>query len=224
MPSYILSEPYKQRVDRALSVVEGSPSKGLVSKIPTRLEGMSSPSGAEGQYINVRVQQAAYQQFLALLPSPSLFGVGSAIELNGALASRFVLLEESQSVSAEDDLIEEPSTEESNALITSLNALRPDATTDSFGIVTEISQAEESTVLRLFVAGVITCRVFAFAPSDRVSGPLPIPPNGADTARSLYRCYPTMSVGGIGAVLAVGRYWRVAGAEWPRVYEATIRV
>ena len=33
MPSYILSEPYKQRVDHALSVVEGQPSQGNVTTI-----------------------------------------------------------------------------------------------------------------------------------------------------------------------------------------------
>lgn len=44
MPSYILSEPYKQRVDRALSVVEGQPSQGGVTTIPTRFETLPQPA------------------------------------------------------------------------------------------------------------------------------------------------------------------------------------
>ena len=44
MPSYILSEPYKQRVDHALSVVEGQPSQGNVTTIPTRFETLPQPA------------------------------------------------------------------------------------------------------------------------------------------------------------------------------------
>ena len=43
MPSYILSEPYKQRIDHALSVVEGQPSQGNVTTIPTRFETLPQP-------------------------------------------------------------------------------------------------------------------------------------------------------------------------------------
>ena len=44
MPSYILSEPYKQRVDHALSVVEEQPSQGNVTTIPTRFETLPQPA------------------------------------------------------------------------------------------------------------------------------------------------------------------------------------
>jgi hypothetical protein len=43
--AYILSEPYKQRVDHALSVVEGMPSQGGVTRIPTRFETLNRPGG-----------------------------------------------------------------------------------------------------------------------------------------------------------------------------------
>ena len=47
MPSYILSEPYKQRVDRALSVVEGQPSQGNLTTIPTRFETLPQPASSK---------------------------------------------------------------------------------------------------------------------------------------------------------------------------------
>ena len=47
MPSYILSEPYKQRVDHALSVVEGQPSQGNVTTIPTRFETLPQPASSK---------------------------------------------------------------------------------------------------------------------------------------------------------------------------------
>lgn len=43
--AYVLGEQYKQRVDRALSVVEGMPSQGGVFKIPTRFETLPQPAG-----------------------------------------------------------------------------------------------------------------------------------------------------------------------------------
>jgi hypothetical protein len=43
MPSYILSEPYKQRVDNALATVEGMPSQQKTTLIPTRFETLQQP-------------------------------------------------------------------------------------------------------------------------------------------------------------------------------------
>lgn len=43
MPSYILSEPYKQRVDNALATVEGMPSEQKTTLIPTRFETLQQP-------------------------------------------------------------------------------------------------------------------------------------------------------------------------------------
>jgi hypothetical protein len=43
MPSYILSEPYKQRVDNALATVEGMPSQQKTTLIPTRFEALQQP-------------------------------------------------------------------------------------------------------------------------------------------------------------------------------------
>ena len=43
MPSYILSEPYKQRVDNALATVEGMPSQQKTTLIQTRFEALQQP-------------------------------------------------------------------------------------------------------------------------------------------------------------------------------------
>jgi hypothetical protein len=43
MPAYILSEPYKQRVDNALATVEGMPSQQKTTLIPTRFETLQQP-------------------------------------------------------------------------------------------------------------------------------------------------------------------------------------
>ena len=43
MPSYILSEPYKQRVDNALATVEGMPSQQKTTLIQTRFETLQQP-------------------------------------------------------------------------------------------------------------------------------------------------------------------------------------
>ena len=59
MPSYILSEPYKQRVDHALSVVEGQPSQGNVTTIPTRFETLPHQPASNP------LQLAAYARDLA---------------------------------------------------------------------------------------------------------------------------------------------------------------
>jgi hypothetical protein len=44
MPAYVLGEQYKQRVDSALAVVEGIPSKGGMTLIPTRFESIQQQS------------------------------------------------------------------------------------------------------------------------------------------------------------------------------------
>lgn len=43
--AYVLSEPYKQRVDNAIRVVEGIPAGTPVSKIATRFETLPRPGG-----------------------------------------------------------------------------------------------------------------------------------------------------------------------------------
>lgn len=43
--AYVLSEPYKQRVDNAIRVVEGIPAGTPVSKIETRFESLPRPGG-----------------------------------------------------------------------------------------------------------------------------------------------------------------------------------
>jgi hypothetical protein len=47
MPSYILSEPYKQRVDNALATVEGMPSQQKTTLIQTRFETLQQPAGGK---------------------------------------------------------------------------------------------------------------------------------------------------------------------------------
>jgi hypothetical protein len=47
MPAYILSEPYKQRVDNALATVEGMPSQQTTTLIPTRFETLQQPAGGK---------------------------------------------------------------------------------------------------------------------------------------------------------------------------------
>lgn len=43
--AYVLGEQYKQRIDRALGVVEGMPSQGGITRIPTRFETLPQPGG-----------------------------------------------------------------------------------------------------------------------------------------------------------------------------------
>lgn len=74
MPSYILSEPYKQRVDRALSVVEGQPSQGGVTTIPTRFETLPQPAPRPFRYFRLLSQMTPCKTATAVEVRPVCCG------------------------------------------------------------------------------------------------------------------------------------------------------
>jgi len=102
------------------------------------------------------------------------------------------------------------------------------AGSEIFGVVTSISinEATETTPatysVTFIVSGVFTCRCIAFALTDRLLGPPPIPAN--NDAKPLWHPYPMMSPAGTAHVLAYGGYWQVGPDPWPRIYEVVARM
>ena len=102
------------------------------------------------------------------------------------------------------------------------------AGSEQFGVVTAISvneateTAAASYTVTFAVAGVFTCRCIAFALSDRLLGPPPIPANNA--AKPFWYPYPMMAPAGTARVIAYGGYWQVGPDPWPRIYEVVARL
>lgn len=96
------------------------------------------------------------------------------------------------------------------------------AAAEQFGVVTSIAQDNANYNVTFIVAGVFTCRCLAFALSDRLLGPPPVPANTA--ARPLWYPYPMMAPAGTARVIAYGGYWQIGSDPWPRIYEVVARM
>ena len=104
---------------------------------------------------------------------------------------------------------------------------------ESFGVVAGINITtpdptkpnEGDYVLTLIVAGVFRCIVYSFGAGARISGAFPIPPMNGDFPPALWRPYPVVATAGVGDLIATGAYYRLdATSQWPRLYEAVIKL
>lgn len=97
---------------------------------------------------------------------------------------------------------------------------------DNFGVVKSRSEPDDDNkvTLTLIVGGVFSCRVLGFGLSPRVAGAVPVWDNNDPYPLTAYRPLPVLAPAGNGVVLALGSYWKSSSSEWPRVYEALIRI
>lgn len=100
---------------------------------------------------------------------------------------------------------------------------------ESFGIVCGVDGDATHWFLRVIVRGIVTIRVVGYAMGDRVLGPPPCPPSSGSFAapalRSVWEPYAMMAPAGRAEILAIGGvYQMIAGKEWPRLYEAIVKI
>ena len=102
---------------------------------------------------------------------------------------------------------------------------------ESFGVVAGINDTKPESatqgdyVLTVIVAGVFRCIVYSFGTGARISGAFPIPPQNSDFPPALWRPYPVVAAAGVGDLIATGAYYKLdTTAQWPRLYEAVIRL
>jgi len=94
---------------------------------------------------------------------------------------------------------------------------------ENFGVISEITSDDNYYYLKIIVGGVFQCRVIAYADGgSRLLGPPPR--GGSDEIKALWRPYLMASPAGPGRILSVGNFFKLGTTDWPRVYEAIVRL
>ncbi len=181
----------------------------------------------------VTVANGTFDSFTAEFPAGVTFGVGSALDLTFGFGLDAAQLESSA------DRGDPPTTASAfevdqfaklDAISFQKRAMRITSNTmdyrhsEHWGVVRSLSRGTTTTTMDVIVGGLFSCLVYAFSTDRRVSGALPIPLAGATFPKTLWRPFPTLSPAGYGYVVAFGSWWRVSDAQWPRVYEALVRL
>lgn len=94
---------------------------------------------------------------------------------------------------------------------------------ETFGVISDISNDDSHYFVKVIVGGVFQCRVVAYSDSgNRVLGPPPR--GGSDEIKAMWRPYLMTSPAGPGRILSVGNCYKLGATDWPRVYEAIVRL
>lgn len=222
MPSYILSEPYKQRVDNALATVEGMPSQQKTTLIPTRFETLQQPSpGKTLDHIIVRVPTTYFR----VDTNPLQVGDGISLPVS-SVASRLLSQANNPTgsltalqVNAEADI---PQYDASTVSSITLPNNQENFIGARCGLIESVSEEQEGFfTCRVRVRGLVRCRVLLLQPGNFVSPP-PVYPQNA-SLQPFWRRYLMASDYGQSAILSIGAHYRLTeSAAFPSIAEALV--
>jgi hypothetical protein len=195
-----------------------------------RFGGDATAQPAGLRTIVAAIRKTAVNQAFAAAPEGVSLSIGTAVDLIASSSTMLTTVpadeREGMRVLEEADM---PPLSEAKGLIR-LSSLAF-GFSESFGVVSSIGEttpevpADADYILTLVVGGVFRCLVYSFGAGTRVSGAFPIPPQNSDFPPSLWRPYPVVAAAGTGSLLATGAYYKLdEESEWPRLYEAVIRL
>jgi hypothetical protein len=219
---FLLGPDLLARTRRTIETVEGGVVGSGFRRIPTVLEGEDGRASPK-EAVVLRLPTSGYNSSLSLFPDGVSLSPGCSVDIrisSAPLVNRGTTVLSSQ-VSSFDEI---PGYTRAKRTI-AVNQLQF-GLSEYFGIVESITSNEETgfTELTLAVSGVITCYVYAFTLDRRLTGAVSIPAANAVFPKSLWRPFATTSPAGSAYVLAFGNFIRLTSAQWPRVYEALVRL
>lgn len=97
---------------------------------------------------------------------------------------------------------------------------------DLFGVIAGVLKGNQPSdnyfYVRMIVGGVFSCRCLAFAKTDRLIAPVPVP--ASNEVNPMWYPYPVAAPAGTAKILAYGNYWKITSNDWPRIYQVLVQM
>lgn len=97
---------------------------------------------------------------------------------------------------------------------------------ESFGVIAGVLKGQLPSdnffYVRMIVGGIFSCRCLAFAKTDRLIAPVPVP--ASTEVNPMWYPYPVAAPAGTARVLAYGNYWKITSNDWPRIYQVLVQM
>jgi hypothetical protein len=205
-----------QRLASAISARAWNRAQDAADIVLGARPGISAESGAfGGDHVVIRIPNSVMSIATDPLEVGQGIGVGLSFSDTPTMTTEFPTIAQNES-----DLPNYSPHQNKPLIVPNFNTFRVG---QRCGIIEEISSltAQNEYICRVRVRGIVQCRVLMLTEGISVAPPPATKPTDQELAQ-YWRRYLLASDYGTGAILALGRYYRLRASGYPRIQEAIV--